>query len=80
MYAGSMLAETGQGTNLHFKTLPTGSYVIAENANGFVDTLYRELWLTPRQAVQMFEGQVSVDMADQADKASTQDTPRKFLH
>ena len=45
MYAGTRL--TGEGEYLHFRTLPTGSYVIGENADGLVDTLYRDLWLTP---------------------------------
>jgi hypothetical protein len=78
MYAGSRLGT--DGTHLHFKTLPTGSYVIAENADGLVDTLFRELWLTPRQALQMFGGECSVKMREMADKADLVDKQQKFLH
>jgi hypothetical protein len=80
LYAGSVLATAGQGYNLHFKTLPTGSYVIAENAQGFVDTLFRDVWLTPRQAVQLFEGHVSAQVKDLASKPTTQDTLVLFVH
>ena len=79
MYAGSFLGPS-YAQHWHFKTLPTGSYVIAENANGIVDTLIREVWLSPRQAVEMFEGQVSPEVKQLATKATTQDQPRKFLH
>jgi hypothetical protein len=78
MYEGTRMDSDGQ--HLCFKTLPTGSYVIAENADGIVDTLKRELWYTPRQAIQLFEGQVSEQMKTKADSPKDQDTPQKFLH
>lgn len=78
MYSGLM--DTHFGKSLHFKTLPTGSYVIAENAFGIVDTLIKELWLTPRQAIQRFRGNVSDTMRQMADKPGTMDTPKKFLY
>lgn len=68
------------GESLHFKTLPTGSYCIAENADGRVDTLFRDLWLTPRQAVQMFEGQVSPEIMQQAHNKQQCDMPQLFVH
>lgn len=78
MWAGTRLRSDGR--YLHFKTLPTGSYCIAEDADGLVDTLYRELWLTPRQAVQLFGGQVSAEMQRYARSAVEQDKERCFLH
>lgn len=78
MYAGSRLGTDGQ--HLHFKTLPTGSYVIAENADGLVDTLFRELWLTPRQALQMFGNECSERMRTMADNNDLLDKQQKFLH
>jgi hypothetical protein len=80
MYAGSVLAERGEGYHLHFKTLPTGSYVIAENPQGLVDTLLRDVWLTPRQAVALFRGQVSSQVHDLASKPTTQDHLLLFVH
>jgi hypothetical protein len=78
MYAGSRLGTDGQ--HLHFKTLPTGSYVIAENADGLVDTLFRELWLTPRQALQMFGNECSERMREMARNNDLMDKQQKFLH
>jgi len=78
MWAGSRLGF--EGRHLHFRTLPTGSYCIAENADGLVDTLFREMWLTPRQAIQLFEGQVSDQMKAWADSPTEQDKPRCILH
>jgi hypothetical protein len=78
MYVGSRLGT--DGTHLHFKTLPTGAYVIAENADGLVDTLFRELWLTPRQAVQMFGGECSPRMRELAETQDQMDTQQRFLH
>lgn len=78
MYIGARLGANGQA--LHFKTLPTGSYCIAENADGRVDTLFRDVWLTPRQALQMFEGQVSGEVRQKADNAQQQDTPECYVH
>lgn len=71
---------SSQGGALTFRTLPTGSYCLAENADGRVDTLYREVWLTPRQAVQLFEGQVSEAVQTAAAKPGEMDTPRCFVH
>lgn len=79
MYAGIRLGGQGQ-QHLHFKTLATGSYVIAENADGLVDTLFREVWWTPRQAGQVFKGQVSDQLKEQATKPQQRDMPKRFLH
>jgi hypothetical protein len=78
MYCSARLGS--KGTRLHYKTLSIGSYCIAENADGRVDTLYRDVWLTPRQAIQLFEGQVSDDVRAKADNPAEQDKHLKFLH
>ncbi|MEN3942511.1 portal protein [Prosthecobacter sp. SYSU 5D2] len=43
-----------EGGRLRFESLPVGSFAIEENAFGEVDTLFREMDLTARQAVEMF--------------------------
>lgn len=55
------------------RSLPIATYVMAEDAVGMVDTLYRELELSPRQAVQHFglealpdDTKVSLNHADLA--------------
>lgn len=78
MYCSSRM--NSQGTRLHYKTLSIGSYCIAENADGRVDTLYRDVWLTPRQAIQLFEGQVSDEVRKRADNPAEQDKHLKFIH
>jgi hypothetical protein len=53
MYVGATRsAIDARLMNLRFKNLPYGSYCIVENEQGVVDTLYRTIALTPRQAVQ----------------------------
>jgi hypothetical protein len=53
-FCTSALYVSMQGGKTVFKSLPIGSYVIAENYLGLVDTLYREFELTARQAKQQF--------------------------
>lgn len=68
------------GLFLEFQTLQPGSYVIAENHMGRVDTLMRELWLTPRQAVQRFGEGVSAKTMEYLKNPQTQDRPERYLH
>lgn len=80
MFIGSRQSQLG--THLHFKTLATGSYCIAESADGIVDTLYRSVWLTPRQAVQLF-GMDDVSQATRdavLENAAKADEPEEYLH
>lgn len=49
---GCMLAEGKEGGGLSFKHIPIGSYGIAENKEGSVDTVCRSFKYTAHQAVQ----------------------------
>jgi hypothetical protein len=47
-------SEEGKKTTLNFQNWEVGSYFVAEDSEGLVDTVFRELELTCRQAVQKF--------------------------
>ena len=49
-----LYAEPGRKSPLNFMCWTAGSYVIDEDADGNVDTVFREFFLTPRQAAQKF--------------------------
>lgn len=49
-----IFAEEGKRTTLNFQNWEVGTYSIAEDSEGVVDTVFREFELTCRQAVQMF--------------------------
>lgn len=51
---GCIYVEEGKRFPINFKCIPYGSYVIAQDEEGFVDTVMREFELTARQAVQKF--------------------------
>lgn len=79
MYVGTSTASMDPRLrNLRFKTLPYGSYVIADNADGVVDTLYWEVPYTPRQAVQRFRVLPAVVRRNYSNPA-TIDKPMPFL-
>jgi hypothetical protein len=84
MYVGSMehlSRAQALEVYLRFHTLSTGHYVIAENAYGRVDTLFRDLVLTPRQARQQFgEVAISAQLREQAQNPLTMDSPKRFVH
>jgi hypothetical protein len=69
-----------RGVQLQFKTLATGSYCIAENSDGRVDTLFRECWFSPRQAYQHFGEGVSARTIERMRDAAQMDTPERYLH
>ena len=84
MYVGSM-EGLGHGGHaelfLTFRTLSAGQYVIAENQYGKVDTLFRDLTLTPRQARQQFgEVAISPQLREQARNPMQMDQPKRFVH
>jgi len=78
MFAGTRWGSGGQ--YLTFRTLPIGTYCIAEDPDGRVDTLYRELHYTPKQALQRFDGQVSGKLRAMAENPRQADEPQKFVH
>jgi len=68
------------GIQLQCKTLPTGSYCIAENSDGRVDTLFRECWFSPRQAVQKFGEGCTRQCIERYSEAGTRDVPERYVH
>jgi hypothetical protein len=54
MGTACLYAQEGKRTALNFCSHPVGTYSIAEDEEGYVDTVYREFKLTVRQAVQRF--------------------------
>lgn len=49
-----MMCLEGKRESLNFRSLPVASFALAENDEGYIDTLFRELKLTLRQIVQQF--------------------------
>ena len=71
----------GDPRRLLTRTLPIGTYVLAEDAHGAVDTLYREFELSPRQAAQQFgEAALHADARQRLDNAERRHTPERYLH
>lgn len=52
MPAGCVYLEEGTKDLLNFQAYAFGSYVVCNDANGIVDTIYRCFKMTPRQAMQ----------------------------
>lgn len=83
MYADTLHRLARDGTleaYLRFKTLPVGTYAIAENADGQVDTLFRLIPLTPRQCLQLFGAECSRQTREAAFRPDQMDRPRPVLH
>tara|TARA_R110002051_G_scaffold2646_1_gene14126 strand:- start:16345 stop:18018 length:1674 start_codon:yes stop_codon:yes gene_type:complete len=78
----AMLVETGKTANqdvLNFRTVHLSEVAIAENVDGQVDTIYRSLKFTARQAKQLFPTE---DLGESIERA-LQDKPDKefdFIH
>jgi len=78
----AMLVETGKTDNqdtLNFRTVHLSEVAVAENVDGHVDTIYRSLKFTARQARQLFPTE---DLGESIERA-LQDKPDKefeFIH
>ena len=63
------------------RSLPIGTYVLAEDATGAIDTLYRELELSPRQAAQQFGREaLHQDTQQRLERAELRHTPQPYVH
>lgn len=63
---GTAATEVRAGKNdrgLHFEAYPVGTYSIAEDENGEVDTICRTMWLTPVQIMRLYSGNVPESVA-----------------
>ncbi len=52
--AATEVREGKNGSGFHFEAYPVGTYSIAEDENGEVDTICRTLWMTPPQIIQRY--------------------------
>jgi len=76
-----LFCEEGKKTPLNFQNFAVGSFAIAEDDEGNVDTLFREFRLTARQAAQKFGSEnlsdrLQAELGDEKRK----DTEHEFLH
>lgn len=63
------------------RSLPIGTYVLAEDATGKVDSLYREVELSPRQAEQQFgKDQLSADVQTKLASSDEKHRPMTYIH
>lgn len=77
----TLTCEEGKRALLNFRALTCGSYSIAEDSEGFVDTLCREVKLTLRAARDMFgEENLPEKLRKQLTEAKQLDTIHTFLH
>ena len=62
-----------------FRAIPVSECALAENADGFVDTVFRDITMTARQAIQTWdEGKLSQEIREAGEKEP--DKPFQFLH
>lgn len=79
----NLFCEEGKRSTLNFANHEVGTYSIAEDSEGIVDTLFREFELTCRQAVQMFGMEnvgKSIREAYEDKKAQKLDMKFTFIH
>lgn len=65
---GVIHIERGDKKKLHFRCRTAGEYCLAADQYGIVDTIYREMLLTARQAIQQFGDKVSKEVKKLAEK------------
>lgn len=68
------------GRGIAFQARPLSEMLLAENADGIVDTWIREFTLTARQAAQAFGDALGAQVAKAAAEPRSQDQPFNFLH
>ena len=70
--------EMGRFTGLQFRACNIGEYLIDEDADGFVDTVFRTIPMTARQIVTKWKGQASPATVREAEQRP--DTMMTVLH
>lgn len=68
------------GAGIRFMTLPLRQVLIDENADGEVDTVFRDFELTARQAVQKWQGRAGGKVIQAAADPKKQDQKFRFVH
>ena len=80
LYIDSASPTSREPDRLLSRALPIGTYVMAEDATGAVDTLYRELELSPRQAAQQFGREaLHQDTQQRLERAELRHTPQTYV-
>lgn len=74
------LHPSGDFSGLRFQSFPPGSYVIAENASGFVETVYRDFELDVDAAVERFGLENLCEATQDKFRSGKLDEPVSFLH
>jgi hypothetical protein len=70
--------KAGQG--LHFRSFPVGTYSVAENSLGEIDTIVREYSWTPRQIIEAFPDGVPECITKRAADLDTATVKEKIVH
>jgi Bacteriophage head to tail connecting protein len=76
----AIYCEKSKRGKLNFRNLPCGSYCIAEDDEGNVDTVFWETEMTARQMFQRFGEQCSEAVRKQAENASSANSKHKVIH
>jgi len=73
--------EKGTKKFIRFKSIPVQSFVMAEDADGDIDTVYQLMKLTPRQMVQRFGYEnLSKETKKKIDKNKDMDSKIEIIH
>ena len=76
-----LFAEPGEEQELFFANHDVGTYSVAENSRGFVDTVFREFDLSARAAAQKFgEAQLSKELQANLKNPKKKDQLATFIH
>lgn len=76
---GAIFVREGKRSLLNFKTIPVGTYVIAEDDEGFVTTFGREFELSAEQALGKWTAKNLGPTVLAAAEGSSQERKRKFM-
>lgn len=77
---GDLFIDRLQGGGLRYKSVPISSLYILENHQGIVDTVYRTMYPTARQAIQQFGKQNLPDIMTNDAAKKRPDKVFEFLH
>lgn len=77
--AGSFIANR-PGRGIIFSSVPLRQLLLAEDSDGFVNTVYRDFCRTARQAVDRWGNKCGAKILKAAGDPKRQDTPFRFVH
>ncbi|MEO5375939.1 MAG: portal protein [Alphaproteobacteria bacterium] len=77
---GAMFIADRPGAGIRFTSVPLSQVLLAEDADGAVDTVFRDFTLTARLAVDRFGRDAGPKIQAAAAKEREQDKPFRFIH